>query len=886
MRLAWQNTVTLFDGAYLTAANITIGQAYTISAWVYVPAGSVPVAVAASGLGVGHSSTVNDQWTRISHTVTATATTIGISVSSLSSFGGMAGKFTYVDAVLVEQSATAGTYFDGDTTNGTWTGTAGLSISKLAVTAYSDVGVTVESVTVDRQTTTDMPDGTRLVTGYPAASATIVLSGLIDQTPGASKTIAWLLNPSESTSPMFRKTALNSPVSIQTGLYLPGSTLPETYTIFTGLVDDYTVDMQTGTVTLTCLDQRNLFTTVPALPVGAYSSIDPSNGLKAQLFTSGWVLNYLCESIGRYDSPPLRTTALLRQTNHGGAWPETTPNATTYVKSLLGPDWVAGKFSNQVPTNFYTKLDDVNSTGVLKNVGSSGNSWFMECWIQSPSSNPAAVYPNFALLTTLNGTNTSVQFGAQGLGLGAPLDLFATVSISGTSIVINPATLTVPADDAWHYVAFAFHFTSTTGFSTTFYVDGATETATGTAGAAVPASDVVTQLITYALVPSESVQVTNETGTPAANTTFTPSQFADLDPSLNQLTVVPDVTGQDAWSVLQAIAEAEGGVVGFDERGVFIFINRATLKSRLSTRTITPTYSLKTLQQEVGNSTVRNRIQIPVNTLQVQTPQVVWSATSVIQVSGNSTYTTVATTDTPIVALPSTCNVIPTGGAVAFSGYRAARNADGTGGAVTNLTMTVSQINSTTVGISIRNPNPYVVYLCSPSGAGYPAASNGQPALVLFARPVSPTSSVVDSTTALTSGGTVVDVQFPAAADGGAKLSVYGEQLLGMQANQWSQSTSFATDFANDLLADLYKPRPLWRSVGVVPDPTAQLTDRVTVTDPDTTKVTDDAVVFGVHFTASATDWSQTLDLRAVSTPGGWLLGVVGRSELGVNTYV
>lgn len=883
LNLAWLATSTVFDWAQ-TTFTATVGATYTVSCYAYVPTSSVAVIINVAGITSGFNfTTVNDQWQRISVTVVATSTTHTVTISPRSNLGG-AGQIAYCDAVLIEQAPAVGGYFDGDATNATWTGAAEVSTSQLALTAYSDVGLTVESITVDRQTTTDMPDGTRLVTGYPAASAQIVLSGYIDQND-ASKTIAWLLNPAQTDSPMFRKDTLNSPVSIQTGLYLPGSTIPETYTIFTGLVDDYTVDMQAGTVTLTCLDLRGLFQLVPQLPVGAFASAPPGSGLQSQLLTPGWVLNFLCESIGRYTAPPLRAQGLLRQTNHGGAWPETAPAATPTVASIFGASWTGGVFATQVPTNAYTQLDDSNSTGALKNIGSSGNPWFMECWIQSPVSSPNVVGPNYAIQLTLSGTNTTVTMGATAATLGGALIPYVNVLIGGTSTGILPASLAIPADGQWHYFAVSFHFTSTTGVSVVFYVDGQTQSATGTAGAAVPASDIVTQLIVAHLAPAESIQVTNESGTPAANNTFTANSQVVIDPSLNQLTAVPDIVGQDAWQAMQAIAESEGAVVGFDERGVFQFINRVSLRNKPPSRVISPTYSLKTLQQEVGNSTARNHIQIPINSLQVQTAQTVWSLSDTVQVDRGSTWTTNASTSNPIVSLPLTTNIIPFGGPVALSGYRASRNKDGSGGAVTNLVMTVSQINSTTVTISIRNPNVFPVWLVSPKGAGYPSTSDGQPSVLLFARPVTSTAAVLDTTTS-TSAANVVDVQFPAAADGGASLSPLGNRLLGVPANSWTQSFDFAETFANDLLGDLYRPRPLWRNVTIVPDPTIQLTDRLTAADPVTTQVADDAVVFGVHFTASASSWEQTLDLRAVSTPGGWLLGVVGRSELGVATYV
>lgn len=51
------------------------GTAYTMTAWVYVPAGSVAVKCAISGISSGTASAVTDAWTQITYTFTATSAT-------------------------------------------------------------------------------------------------------------------------------------------------------------------------------------------------------------------------------------------------------------------------------------------------------------------------------------------------------------------------------------------------------------------------------------------------------------------------------------------------------------------------------------------------------------------------------------------------------------------------------------------------------------------------------------------------------------------------------------------------------------------------------------------------------------------------------------------
>lgn len=905
LQITWGTGLVGIPGAYYRLTT-TPGLTYTASAYVWVPTGGIAVNFG-SGFVTSGPSTLNDQWQRLNLTFTATGTT---ELLALAPFGSpTSGQQVFLDAVLVEQGSTLGSYFDGNTANAFWTGDPNRSASQLNVNPYQDISLTVDSLTVDRQLTTDMPDGTRLITGYPAASAQLTLSGLVDQTD-ASKSIAWLMNPANSASPLYRSDALGSPLTIQAGVYTPGNATPELFTVFTGSVDDYTVDPQAGTVTLVCLDDRTQLAKFPAIPAGAFSddltASKIGTGSIGQMFTSGWVLNLLAESLGYYTSPPPRNQCAFRMTGHGGAWPELGWNATASVYSPAFTDgsnnildaadggFTTGKFSTQVPNRVIAQYVASPITGlpdgtIAGTVGPTGNSWFFECWVQGRTSDtivgPNGVAVNFALST--HTAPTVVDLGAAATSLGSALRPYVSVFSSPSFVTINPASLTIPNDGTWHYFAVAFQFTSTTAFSATWYVDGATQTNTGTVGTAVASSDTIDQATFVAWTPSESVQVTNEPGTPPSNNGYTPSTRVAFDPSLNNLTVVPDVTGQDAWNVIQQIAQAEGAVAGFDELGVFRFTNRDTIGSQASQRTITPTYSLKTLQQELGNSFVRNHIQLPVNSQQVQPASTVWALSSRYGVTGGTTQTIIVSFPNPVVNMDAKASVMPSGGGVAgLSYYRAASHADGSGIEISNLTVTIAQLNSTTAVISIRNPNLGVVWLLSPVAGAYPPSSDGQPCLVIGGQFVAPVASANDATNPTTNTAVTADSQWPPAVDGGAITSPRGEQLLALSGNTFIQDQAAAQSFTDDLLLDLYQPRPLWRNVQIVADPSLQLADLVTVADPVTTLLNGTALIVGVHLSVTTSDWTQTLDLRATGMPGKWILGVVGSSEISVTTYV
>jgi hypothetical protein len=124
-----------------TTANLQ----YTVSAYVYVPAGNPPVQLIAAVGGVFAGSAVsslNDQWQRLTLTFTATAASHNITLCP--SGTPTAGQFCYLDSVLAEQANAAAPYFDGASSGCQWTGTADLSTSQqlagpLAITVSVDL---------------------------------------------------------------------------------------------------------------------------------------------------------------------------------------------------------------------------------------------------------------------------------------------------------------------------------------------------------------------------------------------------------------------------------------------------------------------------------------------------------------------------------------------------------------------------------------------------------------------------------------------------------------------------------------------------------------------------------------------------------------------------
>jgi len=754
----------------------------------------------------------------------------------------------------------------------------------VAAAAYDDVSLVVESISVDRQLTTDMPDGTRLITGYPAASATITLSGLVDRTPGASKTVAWLLNPSEPTSPLYRSDALGSIVTVQAGLFPGGVATAELFTVFTGTVDDYTVDMLAGTVTLTCLDYRSKLNSSAMLPSFAGDdSVFAGTSFIYPGLTALWPLDYLIRANGVYAGPPQRIGCIFYMSGHGSLWPEKgVINSSTALYGTFDgtrpfpPEWVPGKFAGQAPATC--------NVGVAASAPlSTGSSIVFEGWVETF----AVADTNIAYSIVQNGVNDSesaVEIYMDSDSTGHIRVGLVAIRRSGGAFVTGGPTAYSATGTGWHQVTVRAEFTGATTATFTVWLDGVAQTAINLTGLSAFSND-GTFVTLNAANPVDSWQVAVNETIPLP-TVFTPT--AVLEASLNTLTAMPDVTGQDTWSVIQQIAQAEGAIAGFDELGIFQFTNRTTLQEQVDQRTITPTYSLKTLDQEMGLSFVRNHIQVPVNKLQVQPPSTVWAAADAIEILPNSTYTQVITTDNPVVNVDTSGSVMPSGGGTpGLTYFRACTNPNGNGGERTLLTVTVTQLGPATLLLSVTSPYTYPVWLVSPATGAYPASADGQPRMWIGGSFVVASSGSTDNAAGgATPAAVIADAQWPPASEGGATLNPRGERLLVVTSNLFLQQVDSGQPFADDLLIDLYKPRPLWRNTQIVPDPRLQLGDRVAVIDPVTTMIDDSAMIVGVHISITRTDWGQTLDLRSIGTPGGWILGVAGRSNLGVSTYV
>jgi hypothetical protein len=825
---------------------------------------------------------------RLAVTATIPATATEAFVRLYNGYTNTAANLVQWDAVLIREAATDTAFFGGRriTTN-EWLGIPGQAVSRLNTDPYADTTLSLDSATVGRELTTDMPEGTRLISGYPAATATVVLSGMVDQAD-ESKSAYWLLNPYDTTSPMYGNNAIGAPVELQAGVQPPGAAA-ELLTTFVGTVDDVQLDPATGAATLICIDKRNTLRPTVSLPSFAYQGPPFDNpGL-----TGGWVLDHLLRQSGVHSSPPPRDKCFFYASMNGSIYPDVqgtvdnTP-ATAYSRTrdtnqFYDTGWVGTPpeySADTTPGVWHATVPYFPSTGgpiatANRPTLTTGGHMYFEGWVK-PDPNIAAVHGGFYMIVEADPTLPS----APGMSVVWKWSRFATAATpffnlaraAGATLDVA-LTGAIPMDGEFHHVSVFVLLTGSTTATVTITVDGVATTTNATglvASGAEPAMVMATVLCAGWL---DSVQLTNESA-PVPYRNYYPTAY--LDESLNPLVATVETAGQDSWSVIQQLAQAELGIAGFDEQGIFRFRNRTRiLTGQAPARTVSSTASLKALALDVSQSSVVTHVTCPVNALQLSTQQVVWETSDVIRISPHKQASFIATTQEAVVgAAGADAGFHGTGSPPASMTYwRASRSASGTKRVSSGIDVIVTALSPTTLAVRIVNHNAFTVYMVSDNtltdvSAGTPYVKVGG----IFAAP--PAS------------GVLADSQWPAAADGGAASNPRGDITLALPDNPWLQDTATAQQLTDAILADLYQPRPVLSGVTVVGDPRLQLADRVTIVDPDGSHLADDVMLVGHTLTDSGSDWTSTLDVRAINAPGMWVMGVAGHSELGDTTVV
>lgn len=733
----------------------------------------------------------------------------------------------------------------------------------------SAVDVEVGSVTVERTITTDLPAEVTLISGVAAATATVQLVG---SPTDPAKSVARLYSPYRTDSPLYGVDVERAPATVEMGLRVAGDS--EYLSQLVGRVRDLSVtasgDGADATVQL--VDGSQDFRFAPTLPVVV--AADVTSGLQPGL-DAAWFVSQIARQAGYDPVPPIITTVpfatvtvLLSATMHGSATPDPACGATlTSAATSQGgplqfgsgafvagtsPDTVDGGLGSAVYSNIQPYAGAFTGFGYL----------LLEMWCQ-----PTAVsYPTGDLIVDQaslpadyirlcnNGTNYVLRF-------------------RGGADSVGPA---VTSSTSWHYVAAYLHFSSF--LEITWNIDGVVTTGSGfgTTPLFAPGSTAITVQTYNAMEAVQVVRVTDTGGggAPAPwSYPFTPTAMVDFP--LAGLTATPAIDSTtDAQSIIQDIARAAGGVALIDERGVFQFWGRrhfgtaaASITTQRTVRASVPVTSV-TVQRLADR--IRNIVRVPVTPYRVTGLAIVWQLSDVVEIKANSTEVrTVSVAPAQAYQIDTfTFSPIPSGGPLVngHSALRAARNADGTGGEILNLTMTVTP-TAGSIDITVRNPNTFSAWLVSPSGAGYPAGSNGQPSMALVGRLI--TDEGVDPDTGASTGASAVTVEY---RDENS-ITAYGERPVTLDSSVWRQSSGDAADLAGEVGYRISRPRPQWPPISIVADPSLMIGDRVWVTDDSGVLGLDDPGIVTGYTLRDTTDGpSMDLQIQPIAPPAGLIL--------------
>ena len=767
----------------------------------------------------------------------------------------------------------------------------------------------LEAVQIQRDMTTDVPANTRTITGYPTAQATILLSGHV-LLAGVPVSIASLMNPWNQSSPYYLTDWTEFSIVVQSRVYVNG--VPDVTIQFTGRIFEPSQDHVTGGIKLTCIDSSDdKLRNGLVLPPVANPMDQPIGGGFVSKFNPGLTGLYILDTLLRnnhiYSSPGPRANCVFYASLAGSAFPQ------IYRKSGLPPQasygaaggfwltsetdmvFVDGQFNSQVCRDFST---------ICSTYAGPWDTQDQAIWLGGLNKGITAEWWMLFDITNVpfTGAQAGFQFGHNTPGSGSYfVDYFINVAIANSSgttwfVAVNDGTnfatsgsFTVTA--AWHQITMQITYPGGSAVQMDAFIDGVQVVTALVLTTAAPLPNAVADvMLAGSSLPCEAMQVTYEfLSTPTVVGSFIPG--AVLDASLNNLVGVVETLGQNPWQIVQQVVEAELGFAGFDENDVFRFYNRNTLNNSTSVRTISSRSSLKAVETTSQKSAVANWVQVPYLPLGLSSYQAIWSCGDTEYfIPPRGIFFLFVTFENPVIGLSTQTGVIPSGGIIntssihqALSGFRAAKKADGSGGQVTTgINIVIRQLSPTTARLDISSNLNYPVYLVTPPG--FPTAQ-GVPCLSLGGEFLTAIATAPDTGTT-TNSEAIAEAQWPPIDQGGAASNPSGPIQVLLSSNPWRQKLVEATALADDVLADLYQSRPVLQNVVITMDASLQLADRVTLVDPDKSKLNDDAQVFSITTNMSKTDATQALNLKTIGGPGAWVMGIVGHSEMGVNTRV
>lgn len=713
--------------------------------------------------------------------------------------------------------------------------------------AYLDFTSALSSFTLTAAMSTPLPDNAVIQAGTEATTLDVVLAGSFDLTD-ETMDAADFFNPDNPASPLYHLEIRGCRVEFDWGAYVPGSATPEMPGQLIGWINGADFDWDARTVTLHVVDLDPDWGTTP----------NTDAVVTAAPYNAGLTTEYAMD-------------ALIRKVKGSSTWPAQRPNCVLAVgmRSSVWPE--VGTLDTTVDSPAPTFAPGPWGTGLIALAGSGLN------YI---TSGPVGNDFYAELLVSGVGGPNAVTLGVNP-PIGNPEGFTVVISNTGIRVYWTDSSASLAFDQTWtvavdatpHVVGIAFHMpVGSTSVSLTISLDGATHSIGPTAASSARSvSYAAASFVSDGTAVPAGLQVTTETA-PVSSYPFTP--IAVLDPSLNTLTVVPAIAaGTTAWAEMQTMAAAECGYVRRMPDGTIRFTNRINLLNQPVARTISSDSSLLTgLSTSLQPAAANHAVNVTYTEWTFSPAGLVWAAPGHRKIAANqvTTWTVTMPDGTLVAEVDGTASVLAnnaTPGAGGNSSYRISLDANGVNPHPGVRSVTIKQLSSSVVQITVDNRGGPGGYLVTP--ATYTDFDAGTPAMWVGGV----LASASDQATVTVSSGD-------------------GSNQLDFDSNNYLQDPDSAYAVGLFVLRQVRWDVREFGDVPILPDPRILCGDLDKLEEDDRSQVNDYVMVWGTTFTGSfppaGSDspgtWEQTLTARALGPPDSWLGGQIpDRAEAGTS---
>lgn len=537
----------------------------------------------------------------------------------------------------------------------------------------SDLTPLVEEITVNRETSTELPEAVGIIAGTAAATLEAKLGGTwrptfdgsIDTDPVKA------FSPYRADAELAGGAILNQRIVFDTGMQTEQG--PVLMPRMFGTIVGYEPNTAERVVTLRGLDPVAWLRREINQPAWAqlWDVISRWGEQRVPMrINSQWLIDRILRENFYFASPPpgkpLNSGDLVYSaTFHGGPLSEnegayTDLNFTNVFTGTLPnpvpPAWVVGDhpFGMLAPNWNQGISQSVLGIGSQKVVCTAGNGWAGSAWFRFPGTSNFTANARIVTLYPAVG-NTTMSMAISIAGRTPRIEVTYTPGPGGPAPVtvygdLGAAGYVPPVNDQWIFLGWSFNF-GTDGFSVTLNWNGTnyTWTATGIGD--------VGQVVTYYETPyiltvfggGAGMSVTNVSWY-RSNTIPSPDSFvgrtwspqAKLDPGANNWMGLPELTNEESYGLIKTICDTEAAQFGFEEEGLPYFRSRAVARTYTTSEVLTTEQSLSDLTVSVDTSTVRNVITLTAEAQVGWTAEPIWEAVDVDQIAvdvfGTSTY--------------------------------------------------------------------------------------------------------------------------------------------------------------------------------------------------------------------------------------------------------